>query len=99
MRCDTIILELVRLEKKPAQVSQFGVQALFFFHGENWFDEKNTENQVNAQWVNAYRNIMRDSLVTGAICAVAALLFWILHPETKEKTLTELCQMFVKKNK
>ena len=60
---------------------------------------KNTENQINAQWVNAYRNIMRDSLFTGAICAVAALLFWILLPETKGKTLTELCQMFVKTNK
>lgn len=40
---------------------------------------------------------MRDFPVTDVICAVAALLFWILHPETKEKTLTELCQMFVKK--
>ena len=42
---------------------------------------------------------MRDSLVIGAVCAVAALLFWILLPETKGKTLTELCQMFVKTNK
>ena len=57
---------------------------------------KNTENQINAQWVNAYRNFMRDSLVTGAIFAVTALLFWILFPETKGKTLTKLCQMFVK---
>ena len=86
--------------KKPAQVSQFGVQALFFFHYcENWFGKKNTENRINAQWVSSYRNIMRDFPVTDVICAVAALLFWILHPETKEKTLTELCQMFVKKNK
>ena len=60
---------------------------------------KNTENQINAQWVNAYRNIIKDSLVTGAICAVAALLLWMLLPETKGKTLTELCQMFVKTNK
>ena len=60
---------------------------------------KNTENQINAQWVSAYRNFIIDSLVTGAICAVAALLFWILLPETKGKTLTELCQMFVKTNK
>ena len=48
-RCDKLIPELIRLEKKPAQVSQFGVQALFFFHGENWFDKKNTENRINAQ--------------------------------------------------
>ena len=37
------MLRLVsRLEKNPSQVSQFGVQALFFFHGENLFDTKNT---------------------------------------------------------
>ena len=33
-------------------------------------------------------------LFHGAICALAALFVWRLVPETRGKTLTELCQLY-----
>ena len=33
-------------------------------------------------------------LFHGAICAIAALFVWRLVPETRGKTLTQLCQLY-----
>ena len=41
-------------------------------------------------------NTKNTLILSGGVCAVAAFLFWLLPPETKGKTLTELCQTFVK---
>ena len=75
MRCDTIILELVRLEKNLFRCRNLECKPFSSSMVKTDLIKKNTENQINSQWVNAY---MLELL------------------ETERKTLTELCQMFVK---
>ena len=82
-----IIINPISTSNYPPKVSEFGVQALFFFHGDHRL----------LLWIEKLeRKTFFIITLTGGICAISAFLFWLLLPETKGKTLSELCQTFVK---
>ena len=82
-----IIINPISTSDYSPKVAEFGVQALFFFHGDHRL----------LLWIEKLeRKTFFIITLTGGICAISAFLFWLLLPETKGKTLSELCQTFVK---